>query len=580
MALGLVENELRRARERGFTAEEVREVTSAQLAGLRASVADFSGDHADKIANGIAPILAADREWHGPAAVLAIAENLFASFTPAMAAERLQATFPENQLQIVLLSPQPISGGADAVLAAYRASSAKPLTADSPKSESELRFPYDDFGPPGAIAERRWEAPLGIELIRFANGARLNLRPSGLEPKRFRIWARLGRGTADIPRELPGINLLAIALMGKSDLGRMTRDDLWRLTSCRAVEGSWTFDDNDFVIQLTGPSAALPFALRSLTAYLADVKLEPAKLLDALSSYPALTAEFVNSTSGSTKVERRFRVTGEDPRFRLPPVDEVKRYSFETVAGWMRTHWLEGPIEVGIAGDFKADDAIAAAAASIGALSRRHEPPAAERERTVFLGKPYRNLTFINLPDKTASVSLFWPVRDAGDLRVFRALRVAAAALEDGLRVTLRQNLGATYAPSGGVFRAADQPDFGFISVDVTFDPSKAQKMAERAIKLADNLARHGLTKEEFARLREPLRAAALEDLRSDEWWLANVLIRAQSQPAVLAEARTHGTAYDDLSRDEVNRAAASHLVAAKSNAVGYIPQAALPSTK
>jgi len=573
-ALGLLENELRRARENGFTTGEVREVVTATLASMRAGHADFAGRSADQIANGIASVLAADRAWCDPATLLAVAEHYSATFTAEMATNRLRRILSDDQLQILLMTPKPPAEGAGAVLAAYRASAALPLAQDPVKVARDLTFPYDDFGPAGAIAEQRQETSLGLDLVRFANGARLNLRASAIEPGRFRLWARLGRGTADVPREMPGINLVATALMGKSDLGRLTRDELGRLTAAHAVDGNWTFDDNEFMIQLTGPSAELSFALHSLTACLADVKLEATKLPDALSLYPRLTGSYVTSTQGRTKVEGMFRATGEDPRYRLPGPAEVEHYSFEVVSAWLRTHWLEGPLEVGVAGDFKPDDAIAAAAASIGTLTTRREPTPVAGERFEFRAKAYRNLSYVDLPDKTAYVRVFWPMRGAGEIRTYRALRVATPALEDRLRITLRQELGATYAPGGSVYRAAQQLDFGFIYVDLTFDPTKAQKFAERTIKLAGEFARKGLSKEEFARLREPLRAAALADLRSNEWWLSNVLMRAQSDPAVLGEARTHGTAFDDLTRDEVNRITAAHFNPAESNAVGFIPQA------
>ncbi len=95
--------------------------------------------------------------------------------------------------------------------------------------------------------------------------------------------------------------------------------------------------------------------------------------------------------------------------------------------------------------------------------------------------------------------------------------------------------------------------------------------MAERVIFMADQLARQGISNEEFEHLGEPLRVRAREDLRNNWWWLNNVLLYAQSQPAVLADARSLPTIFSTLSRDDINRAA-THFIAAKSNVVGASP--------
>ena len=576
-AVTFVENELRRARENGFTVDELKEAAAVWLAALRNDRAGFPGRPADAVANDITSVLAARREWRSPAELLALAENCFIAFTPAVAAERLHATFPDEQLHLVLTSLAVPDGSANAVLAAYRQSATHPLALEAAGNDGELTFHYENFGTPGTVAERTPDADLGIQLVRLSNGVRLNLRPSVIEPHRFRLWARLGRGTPDVPRDLPGITILAVSLMSRSDLGRHTKNEIRRLIQLRAVEGNWTFDDNDFVIQLTGPTDQLPFALKALTAYLADVKLEAAKMSDAISAYPSAAGSILNSTGGYSKIEALFRATGEDARFRLPPQSDVNRYSFETVSSWIRTRWLQGPLEIGIAGDFNVDDAISAALASAGTLSPRNSPPSLADERMTFAAKSYRHVTDIDLPDQAANIRVFWPVRDAADLRVCRALRLGVAALEERLRLKLREELGVTYSPGSAIYRAASQPDFGLVTVELTFPPANALKLAELTLKLSVDFGGKGITKEEFTRLREPLRIAAVADLRSNEWWLSNVLMRAQSQPAVIEEARTHGIAFDKLTRDDVNRAIASHFIAGESNCVGFIPVAALP---
>lgn len=580
LAVALLEKELRRARGAGFSERERHEAASAILAQLRAEADSFSGLTAPTLANNIASVLAAGRLWHSPVEVLASAEEYFADFSSTEAADRLRATFSDEHLRLTLTARSAPEDGADAVLAAWNASAAEPLPADEGFTAPDLALRYTDFGPPGAIAARSAPAGTGIECVRFANGVRLNLRASTLEPHHFQLQARLGRGTADVPRDRPGINFLASALLARSDLGRHTREELRRLLGLHAVAARWSMSDNSFILQFSGPSEALPFTLQVLAAQLSDPKLEPARLPDALSLYPALLGGQLDSAGGYTSAEALWRASGDDPRFHLTPLNEVQAYSFEVLSTWLRTAWLEGPLEIGLAGDLDPAAVFVAGAATVGALPPRRDSVAQPAGRITFRDKPYRNLTRIDLPDHAATIRFFWPITDGADLRTRRALVVSAAALEEHLRLKLREDLGVTYAPTRALFLAPDQPDFGYVGVTVTFPPEQAQPLAEKTLELASRFAAKGLSKDQFARLREPLRSGSLADLRSNDWWLTYVLLWAQTRPDVLDEARTHATGFDALTREEVNRVLTAHVTRSAANVVGFIPQASPPPAK
>ena len=94
-------------------------------------------------------------------------------------------------------------------------------------------------------------------------------------------------------------------------------------------------------------------------------------------------------------------------------------------------------------------------------------------------------------------------------------------------------------------------------------------------LNLSDELARKGVTAEEFSRLREPRRTQMAAQLGSDDWWLHQVLVRAQSQPEVLNETRALVTAYTQVTREDVNRAAARFLRVSNASAILVIPQVA-----
>ncbi len=576
-AVALIENELRRARETGFSVEEIQELTTSLGAAARAAYDEAARKPNARLADEIAASLVRGAEWQEPARELAEVESWIVRFTPEAAHAALLALFPEDDCHLVLTLRQPAGATPDALLAAFRESATRPLPAAAAVT-TELRFRYDDFGPPGAVASRRAIPDLGVDLVEFANGVRLNIRPSQTVQNRFKLVARIGRGFADNPREQPALPWLALNLLGVCDLGRHTRVELGRLIRMHAVEAGVDYNGGQFSVSVEGPASELDFGLRFLAAFLSDTKLEEAKLPAARSAYAATVGWVVGSSQRLSLCELNFYVRGNDPRFLLPGAAATEAVPFAAIAEWGRSRWLEGPLEIALVGDIAPDSAVEVARASIGALPPRHPvAPLAETERCAFPAKLYRNLAHAPMPDRAATVQFAWVARDLADARQRQALILANNVLRDRLRVKLREELGATYSPLSRVEWMPEQPDFGFANMEITFDPRHAQKLAERVLQLADELARNGMSADEFARARAPLAAVAAENLRGNDWWIGAVLPYAQSVPAVLEGARALRSGYESLTLAEAN-AAAKHLGLAGAHVAGVIPAAPKPA--
>jgi zinc protease len=576
-AVGLLERELRRARLQGFQPEEVAEAVSslgASLESYRDGAATFEPT---TLADAVAARLAAGRSWPDLDAEIQLSSDFLANFKAADAARALGALFPENNLHLIVSRPVPLPDGAAALLAAYRASAGQPLGAALTVEAGLPLFHYGDIPPAGTVTLQRTLPDLRFTAITFANGVRLNLRPSQGESRRFGLSLRLGRGVADTPPDQPRLEILALALLGSADLGRNTRDEITRLLRLHAIEFNADLEDSQVCFTATGPAAELPFALRLVTALLSDLKLDPAQWPKAVSQYAATQRREVSSTLGWARNELLYQVAGADPRLRFSSAAQVNRYGFADVGAWLQRHWLEGPLEIGLTGDIAPQETTAAVARTLGALPPRRQFPSAPDERLVLRTTPYRRTEVLPLPDAAAALRMAWPAGAAREVRDQAALQLAIDALVDRLRLKVREDLGATYAPGGGVYDYAPQPDFQFGWIELTFDPKQAQALGLAVLQLADALAQQGLTPEEFARLREPRRAQTAARLGSDGWWLKQVLVRAQSQPQVLSDVRAWESAYSQITREDVNRAAARYLRAANATGILIIPQAPAP---
>lgn len=569
-AASLLETELRRAVTHGFAPAEVQEMIAGRLAWARAAVDEIAGETPDLLATKIATALAAGIDWPHPAAMAAHAAEFAPTITAEETAAALRTLFAPERLHFLLTRRDAPAGGAEAILAAWRESAAR-AAEPAPPPAAPLAFRYEPAAQPGTVASRRTEADLGIELVAFANGARLNLRASRTEPGRFRLAARLGRGLVDFPRERPGLPHLAAHSLKDGDLGRHTREEIQRLLHMRALSSHVTFDHR-FLYEISGPVAELPFALQLITVEFSDTKPDIRRFAKVLSDTSACRSGQLDDGAAHAREGIVALMAGGDSRLREPPPTWNGDYTFAEVNGWLAGKWLDGPLEVALTGDFEPAAVIAAGAASIGTLGRRLDPTPTSTGWPALRAQPDHEVQNVPLADKAAAVRLAWPVRDVTGPAQRHALKLATDILIDRYRHSLREELGVTYSPDGGIHEMALHHAFAFASVALTFPPERAPDLTRRALALAEELARTGATPEEFARLREPLRAAAAEAQHSNEWWLDEVLADAQSDPASLAEARAMAGGFDRLTLGEVNRAAADHFGAGRGSSLIILP--------
>ncbi len=576
-AVGLAETELRRALTEGFSPSEISEAVAVLLTSLRNHVPDFSGQSAAAIATTVVRTLQGERHWRTPEAELAEAETLSRDLKPTEIAAALRQLLPEDSTHLILRVKE--AGGItnEQLMTAYRKSAAVALKATKADA-AELTFRYAAPKPAGKIAQRTAVDDLDLTLVSFANGVRFNVRPSKLEPQRFTLRVTFDQYAADVPRTKAGIADLAGMVFLTSDLGKHTESEMVRLGRLHGVSRLFSVTNGTGNLVMSGPVDELPFALQWLSASLSDLKYSSDRYQVAISRYQAAQKAMMQSPSSRAVLQAEYMLAGEDARVILPPPEVVRRYLFADVCDWMETYWLRGPIEIGLVGDVTVDEAVANAATTVGALPSRDatRPPA---KPLVFAKEPARQELRADLPASAAVSCVVWPNTLPDEPRTNAALALAIDVLRDRLHNVLRASLGATYSPQANLRRDRHQRDYAFIGMINTFDPLKAKAFTAQALGVAAQLAAEGVSADEFARLREPIKARYAADLHNDAWWLANIVSVAQSQPEMLAAARARERVFESITLADVN-AAARLLTEAKATVVIMQPSATVPAAK
>jgi zinc protease len=553
-ALQLLESELRRARTTGFTLAEVNEAVAGDLVSLRNRIPTAQGQASAQIANEITNLLRTDRTWRSPARVLAESTPMLQALTAEEVTKALQTVLPEDGCHIVLRVPPTDVTTPDRVLAVYTKSTGRALR-NVTQTSAELAFRYEDFGPAGEIAKRDRVEDLDLTLVTFANGVRLNVRPSQFESEHFRLRIVFPQNASFVSSDQGGIGELAGQILLHSNLGKHKESELSRLIKLHGISPQFSMSNGTPVFGISGPVAELPFALRFLTALMSDLEVDVDHYKIALSYYNSLQRALITNSRPFALAEAVYFYTGKDDRVIMKPAQVLARLDPSEAETWLRSHLLQGPLEIGIVGDLSADQAVSLAASTVGTLKKRRptpKPGAPLRTPT----KSSRVESTADVPASTSMSCALWPVSTPDDPRHNAALALAADVLRDRLLLVLREALGATYSPDVRIHRDAVQRDFAYAAVVNTFEPGNAIRLTEGTVRLAARTAEKGVSTDEFTRLIEPLRTRYSADLRNNGWWLNSVVSTAQSLPNGLDEARAHGKVCDELTLEDVNAAA------------------------
>lgn len=174
-ALAAAEQEHRRALTYGFRQDEVDREIDELRALLRAAAAGAATRRQSELANEIVASLDDGQVLTSPADELAFFEASVKDLTVEGVSAALKAAFHGSGPLVFMATPQPVAGGEATLMAAFESSRRTPVAA--PPAASAVKWPYESFGPPGQVAERREVADLGATFVRFANGVRLTVKP-------------------------------------------------------------------------------------------------------------------------------------------------------------------------------------------------------------------------------------------------------------------------------------------------------------------------------------------------------------------------------------------------------------------
>lgn len=570
--LALAERELRRANEYGFTAAEIAEAKANIETALGNAVSQAAGRPSAGLADALVAASLADSVPTAPQTDLALYQAIEPTVTAETVSNAFRAAWQGGPSLVHVSTKQPIEGGAQAIAAALTESAQIAVTA--PEEAAAVDFAYSDWGTPGTIVFDETIADLGIRTVRFANGLQLNLKTTDFEPGKIAFSLRTGSGASAFPSEKAGLKELLPIAISVDGLEEHDPDELRRVIAGRTVTDSLAALNGALVASGSTTQDDLELQLDLLAARLTATAWRPETQAQLAGVAPILVKNIRSAPTQVFGSALNAVLSGGDARFGVADANSLADISLDDLRAAVAPQLAEGPLALGLVGDIDHDAAIAAVAATLGALPERalrDEDGAAPAPVSFVADKATKVLSHTGQPDQGV-LSLSWQTDDSEDLRDDIARDLLAATMGLRLTETLREELGATYSPQAISFSQQTFDGFGHITAFATVPPEAMDETAGVLREIASEMAAQEVSADLLERARNPIRAGYERAESQNSAWL-DVVAMAQSDPAALDRRRQRLDILNAITPADIRQAARTYLADDRAVEIRVVPE-------
>ena len=550
-ALATLDQEQRRIVEFGVTQDEIDRIVAGRRAALKQQVDGAATRKTTDLAGRLLANIGDGEVFTTPAENQELLEQVAQHLTVDQINASLKEIFTGQGPLIQLSAAAPIEGGDAALLAAYDAAHAVPITGQA--AASAVAWPYASFGTPGTVADRHELVDAGATAVRFANGVALTVKPSKFRDDEVLVSARIGQGRLDFPAAQAGQGWAAGAFI-EGGLDQIDRDDISRVFASKVVGLSFNVGDQSFDLSGTTRPQDLDSQLQLLAAYVAHPGFRP-QAFERLRAYFVSTAGQRDATpSGVLSRDLPGLLHGGDPRWTFPTPDQLAAAKPEALKLLLLQALATAPIEVTIVGDVTVEDAIKQVAATFGALPPRPtatKPPAATGVRFPAPAAKPKELKHKGRSDQAIAL-VGWALTDYyADRDQADALDIADDILQFRLLEAVRIAEGATYSPQGEAIESPALAGFGYAISLVETPPDKIAAFYGHVETITKAMATTGVTADELERARAPRIEGFKKNALTNNYWL-HALAGVQADPRKLDDIRRGYAGYEKVTANQV----------------------------
>ena len=572
-ALSVAEQEIRRALSYGFNESEFNEVKANFLNAYEQANRSSSSRKSRSLADSLTRSISMKKVFSSPEQDLNWITKNISSMDKESCHEELKAAWNSEDRQIFIGGNIELTKADNKIIEVYKKSVSTKV--EALKDEGQSEFAYRTFGAPGKVVERVQDDSIGVTQIRFDNNVRLNIKKTDYSKDSIIIGARIGAGMLSMPRDKPGLAVVASAVFDAGGLNKHSSDELRRIFAGKTVSGSFSVGDDAFVY--SGATNQKDFAdtMQLMTAYLIDPGYREEAFRQFKNKIDPIYNQLSHTPMGVLQDQVDRFLKSNDYRAGFPLRSDIEKITSNDVQLWLEPSLKKGYLEVGVVGDLDEAEIIKIASRTIGSLPDRNKTKSKFKEnRIVDFPKTGQSKEFIfesEIPK--AMIGVYWPTEDIWNISRTRRLSVLGTVFADRLRSKVREELGEAYSPYARHIPSDTYDGYGYLMSILTVDPEQAGKIVEVVRSIGSDLSKYGITEDELQRALKPLLNSIDQQLRQNSYWLRTVALSSQEFPEKLEWAKTMVDDYKRITLKEVNNLASKYLKDEKSLSIKVIPK-------
>ena len=572
-AIPVLEQEFRRALLHGFTQSEIDEVAANLINSAEQAVKRAPTRESDGIAMAFVNATNGKDVFTTPETRLEITKEAVAALSPEIIHQAFNSFWSGDDRSLVLTTAESKEGEAEELKQLFLES--QKIEVAAPKQEETAAFGYTDFGPPGTITSESKDDHFEVTQMVLSNGVKVNYKKTDFKKNSISMVARFGNGTFTMPKDLPGLDQFSSMIFSGGGLGKHSADELERILAGENVGVGFGVSDDTFSLSGRTTPDDLELQLQLMLANFTDPGFRPEAERQVKMMIPMIYNQLAHTMQGA-QIEMKRQLHGGDYRFSFPKQEKATTYTTEMIKNWLIPELKDSPLELSIVGDFDPEQLRTLILKTFGAIpSRKASKPNFDELKKIYMpARPgSERITFDSKDPSGAAVSI-WKIPAVGDdIKTARRFNLISDILNDRMREEIREKLGGSYSPRAGS-AASPTLDIGFLQATAKVKPEETEKYGKLMIQLADEMATTGVSQDELERALKPIQSNLKESLRSNDYWLGNVLSGSQEKPHKIEWAKGRDADYASITVEELNALAKKFLH--KDNSLRYelVPEA------
>ncbi|MBF0100581.1 MAG: insulinase family protein [Desulfobacterales bacterium] len=563
--LSIIEQEIRKALQYGFTPSEIERIKKEQLAKLENNVKSAATRNSQHISRQIIASLVTDRVFLSPKQKQELFVPVIEAMTTTDLHQALLEHWPSDHRLVIVTGNAAIQGNTkeeinQRILQTYNQS--QTVAISSPIEKKTVQFPYlPKPDTPGEIIKSTTLDDIGVEQIDFENLVRLNIKSTPFKKDEVLVSLMFGKGKQCEPESQPGLALLTERVINESGFGSLEKDDLERALAGREATVSFFVNEDHFRVAGRCISKELELMFQLLYTYFHDIAFREDAYHLCLKRYEQEFQSLANTVEGVSDIEGDRFLANNDSRFGLADPKQMNTLSIDHMKSWIMPYIQQAMLEISVVGDVDSQKVKELAALYFGTLPKRTSnlTPCVQRPNPTF---PHAQHKQFHVPSQIpkAILEIAYPTDDFWNIQRTRRLSVLAQIVSEKLRETVREKEGASYSQYAYNLSSRAYAGYGIFHIVVHAYPDQVDALIPQVQQLANDIYDKGIDDTQLKLAIEPILTSIRDMQRTNQYWLMNVLERSNNYPQQLEWSRTMMKDFASISRDEISMLAKTYL--------------------